>query len=191
MAKCERCGGSIRSPRKMCRPCWLAQAKRVHCLDCGKEIGRDGQQRCRPCWMVRHTAHTSRPVCCDCGKLISWQVGRRGNPARRCWDCELERRKANRIVVLREKAARTDQEHPDNRHNRHQRSQAIPFRKLLGPWPCALCGYHLLPSRVHRINARLGYIVGNVVQVCSRCHDEIHAGILPTPSPNLAAFPAL
>jgi len=171
---CPDCGNAMDARSKRCRDCFRGTLPT--CRDCGKQLGRDGQKQCRPCWMAEHTAKSSRPTCTDCGKRISWL-------AKRCWEHEMQYRSSKSIRVQQElmRAVRSDLKNPNSRKNRLRRWNAIPLRRLLGPKPCASCGYDKLPSRVHRLDPEKGYVLGNVVQVCPRCHDEVHAKLRVAP----------
>lgn len=161
-ASCPQCNGLMDHRSTRCRKCLRGTLPK--CIDCGKQLGRDGQQRCRPCWMVRHTAKTSRPKCIDCGKLISWQVGRKGHPATRCWDCEVKRR---RTLATGGKQSR----------RKGQRT----LKYLLGGQPCVVCHYDRLRSHIHRRVPAMGYVQGNMAPLCGNCHNEVHAGIRTLP----------
>lgn len=58
-------------------------------------------------------------------------------------------------------------------------------RKLYGE-ACSCCGYHRPPviNHCHHIIAQQDgglHVVTNGIVLCSRCHDEIHAGLLELP----------
>src|SRR3989304_1430546 len=146
---CLDCSGQMDARSARCRVCF--RGKLPTCVDCGKQLGRDGQKQCRPCWMKQHMAKTSRPRCIDCGKSFSWMVGRPGARQRpkRCWECEVKRRRRERIIVQqeRQRAVRGDLRNAETKTNRHRRWNAIPLRRLLSPLPCAVCAYEKLPSR--------------------------------------------
>lgn len=185
---CPLCGEPMYRRGEMCRDCYRARVPQKTCVDCGKVLPDKKATLCRTCWMRHHTESTSRPTCVDCGKPCSWQVGRKGTTAKRCWDCEVKRRHANRVIVNLPGRIDSRTTNPEGRSFRQQRKRAGTLRALLGPLPCAICGYNRLRSRIHRIIAANGYVWGNVVQVCSNCHYEIHDGV--TPCPPAAAIPA-
>lgn len=193
---CRDCGEPLSNPKaRQCRDCYIeaAMESRPRCVDCGQVLTKrgaksDGTVRCRPCWLKMHMAQDSRPKCVDCGKPVSWQVGlgEAKQKAKRCWDCEVKRRHESRYTVPlelgRRVALRSDTKQ-DSQKVRNGRSVGRPLRAILSTLPCTICQYSGLPSRIHRIVPRRGYTIGNVAPVCSRCHDEIHAGVTPQPLP--------
>lgn len=177
-----KCGHPTWRGNGVCRSCYLAEQRKTirHCQDCGKALprrGNDGAARCRECWRKMRAAEKARRVCLECGK----PTAKTGTIVTRCWECEAKRRHANRVIVNLPGRVDRRTTNPEGRNFRQQRKRAVTLRGLIGPLPCAICGYNKLKSRIHRIVAETGYVWGNVVQVCSNCHYEIHAGITPCP----------
>ena len=135
--------------------------------------------------MRRHMAKTSRPVCTDCGKLLSWATGRATNGPTRCRPCYHRVRLDNRIVVERQRANGEAATNLDSKKVRQGRHMAGTLRPMLQNLPCAVCGYHRSRCAIHRLVAKDGYVLGNVVQVCPNCHQEIHRGVIGTPAPTI------
>lgn len=177
------CGHPTWRDSKVCRSCYLAARKReTQSCACGAPLSTPRATQCRACWMKAHMAKTSRPACQRCGKLISWQVGHKANPAKLCMPCYGLQRLENRIIVQQRRATATIH---DSKKARFGRSMAGPLRELFGPRPCAACGYNRIPCHIHRIVAENGYVLGNVVQVCPNCHGEIHRGLIEPPAPSV------
>lgn len=182
--RCQVCDVPINDGSTLCRTHYLAAKKPTKTCECGAALSVQRATQCRACWMRDHMAKTSRPKCSVCEKPISWQVGRKGNPAKRCRDCEHKRRHENMIVVLREGMAREDLADADvSRKVRLSRWWAAKFRKLIGNWPCSVCGYDEDQCEIDRIKPELGYVYGNVAQVCGNCHNKITRGKIPHPLP--------
>lgn len=166
------CGHPTWRKGKICRSCYLAAKRAANtCQDCGKELPDFRSDRCRACWLKKHSAEAKgAPKCVDCGKEISWAVGRAGTSHKpsRCWDCEVKRRLT---LATGGKQAR---------YKGQRKAKAI-----LASMPCALCGYDRMPSHIHRLNPPLGYQLGNMVQLCSRCHNEVERGLVAVPQPTM------
>lgn len=192
---CQVCGIAVFDGATLCRAHYLAAKKPKNLCACGAELSTRKAVKCRDCWMRDHMAKTSRPTCTVCGKPISWAIGRRDAAGKRlvperCRDCEKDRRRANRVVVLREGMTRDLADDLDvSRWIRLSRGDATPFRKLIGDWPCAVCGYDEDRCEIDRIVPDLGYVYGNVAQVCGNCHNKITRGKIPHPPPTV--IPAL
>lgn len=166
---CPICGKSMYKNSKQCRDCYrkAATARAIHtCPSCGGPMPQTRAERCRACYFADRTANAIRPICVDCGKQISWQVGvgRGKRKPNRCWDCEVIRRR-------------------ESRGNTVKHRLGAPIRAILRQWPCTICGYDLVTSEIHRIVPATGYVWGNIAPLCARCHTEIHYGATPHPEP--------
>lgn len=159
--QCPGCGTNIRTAQVWCHDCYEKnrEQKRPLCVDCGKPRTRQSRgrnvERCRDCWR-KHLA--SLPV-----RLCS--VDGCGRPY-------LARGLCNMHYI----AARGRERKQFGTGHRGNR-----FAGLLAGAPCQVCGYNRMRSQLHKIERSLGYRPGNMVAVCSRCHDEIERGLTPLP----------
>jgi hypothetical protein len=192
------CGHPTRN--RICRPCYLSTLwATIHrCVDCDKVLPRKGSKgatRCRECWMKQHTARDSRPRCIDCGEVASWRSADGKAPPKRCMSCEIKRRGAERKNRLCEiegcglphKARGLCRKHYKAMHQKVRKPWTL--RPLLQKLPCAVCGYDRIRSHLHRPDGKRGYENGNVIPLCSRCHDEIHVGVIDCPAPITYTLP--
>ncbi len=157
------------------------------CPDCGKGILPE-YERCQSC----HRASLNTRVCIVCGVPISHRahVG-----AKHCWACWSASRKEK--AVKRCSVAGCEKPHVAKgmcrTHYRtvwRRRNPVKDTNQSARNWtasqPCQLCGYAKMRSHVHRLipGSQGGqYVDGNMVALCSRCHDEVHAGITKPPKP--------
>lgn len=161
------------------------------CPDCGKRI-RYVSQRCSPCAKThrRGTSETRHDTCVDCGK----PTGDSAHRAIRCWDCWLivRRSKPVRLCSIDECSKKhrarglCADHYAGSRMQRDTNThESLPWnprvRLAVAALPCQICGYNRLRSHIHRLLRADGYMWGNVVAVCARCHDEIHRGITAAP----------
>lgn len=188
---CRTCGKQLPLYGKatlQCRECWKNRGRqpvRV-CISCGKPMNRYTNpllDRCKEC-------RAPQPkVCVDCGKLLT-----RHSQSPRCWDCHTERRQ----VVASQKVCTI--EGCTNKHMakglcaiHYERMRVTKSRggkhidSVSRIWvaqqPCQLCGYARMRSHVHRVIAQGDYVLGNMIALCARCHDEVHRGLTPCPEP--------
>lgn len=200
---CPRCSGPKMIKAAICATCRATSAEyRNRCEKCGKRVG-EGQQYCLPC---KRQVFDLVPHCVDCGGPIKRQYAK-SQYAKRCWPCEVERRRkagaATRAAkpacsadgcakpshakgLCRYHYARQLQKRMGDLHGRQNKGA---FMRLLALWPCQLCGYDRMKSHVHRvIEGRHGgdYLPLNIVALCARCHEEIHRGLSTVPTPPTA-----
>lgn len=148
------CGHPTWRKDHMCRSCYLAETRKTirHCQDCGVPLPRRGNDGAQRCRDCYMKQHRAPHTVC--------QVANCGEPHFGKGFC--------RKHYYREWQAA----------NRPSRTSA---KVALAKFPCQLCGYDRLRSRIHRLNPSLGYVVGNMVALCSRCHDEVHYGLTLPP----------
>lgn len=157
------------------------------CMDCGRLILPE-YTRCQSC---QRTSDRSR-FCRDCGTRISHRA-KRGS--QRCWPCFNKERQATAVKGCSIEGC----ERPHTakgmcrthyrtvwRKRYPRRGTQWNLRHWVGSQPCQLCGYSRLRSHVHRlIEGRNGgqYVIGNMVALCARCHEEVGRGLTPPPPP--------
>lgn len=162
---CPSCSKPKRKAADLCAPCRTA-LRRSHakgrrgaaCIDCGNAIADKGglAQRCWPCHM-QHRRNQPRKPCSISGCP---------NPHRAKGFC------ASHYAGTRmARDTNTGQPLPWNR----------PVRAIAAQLPCQVCGYDKMRSHIHRLTRAEGYVWGNVIAVCARCHDEIHYGLTAAP----------
>ena len=137
--------------------------------------------------------------CADCGQRISHTAHK---DTKRCWSCHLVSRRASAIPKIcsvegcsRPHKAKgfclphyqTERRRKEYLGSGDERPQSLRVRRGdLIKLPCQVCGYSRLPSRLHRYipGAQGGkYTMGNIVLLCSNCHEEVHRGLIPCPRP--------
>jgi len=155
---CPQCGGiKTNYYAQQCRSCWLAQRKQPRrCVDCNAEL-RSGsgaeRKRCRACYKIYRQTLVQTCVREGCQRP-TYAKGLCQSHYQVGW------RQANPGHKAFDYAA----------------------HKMIRESPCALCGYSRMNSEVHRIVPKGPYTIGNMVPVCSRCHDEIERGLTPCPA---------
>ena len=186
---CNTCGKELNRYTKatLCRECWEHRGKQPPriCVTCGKSMHHYHNplfDRCKAC-----RSSDPAPTCVDCGKDLP-----RGSVSPRCWACHTERRQR----VASQKTCSI--EGCTNKHmakglcavhyewlrgtkSRQGKYIDPPGRVWVTMQPCQVCGYNRMRSEPHRIIAQGKYEIGNMVAVCSRCHDEIDRGLTPCP----------
>jgi len=191
MPPCMDCGKAVSTRKtRRCRACWLARTRLPdpNCMECGNPLPRHavtiGTKRCRACFRKRAVI-----LCQDCGKRLH-----RGQHGRlRCRDCHVAHRRAlaagkacSRPGCTAPFAAKGYcMNHYATYISSRRRIRGIggEARFLVRQQPCAVCGYSRMPSEPHRIIPGGPYELGNMVPVCSRCHDEIERGLTPCTPP--------
>lgn len=189
---CKTCGGPMPKYSKavQCRACWKARGARPKaqrtCAKCGTPLSlyiSPAHTLCKPC------RTNPIPTCVDCGKNLQ-----RNSKSIHCWECYSERR-----IRVKEKKRCTIEgclnphtakglcaiHYERMRVTRSRGGKHIDThgRIWVAQQPCQLCGYNRLRSHVHRLIAQGDYVVGNMIALCSRCHDEVHRGLTPCPQP--------
>jgi hypothetical protein len=186
---CPTCGKPLSNRRcKQCRDCWVAtRSGRPKCADCGTLLPLGSRSSTQRCWAC-HSANAHRR-CVDCNVELP-----RTSQAMRCWACHLLRKQAaagQKHCSRPGCEARHQAKGYCMRHYQQfvvkakERREGIngPARQLVREQPCAVCGYSRMLSEPHRIIPGGPYEFGNLVPVCSRCHDEIERGLTPCPPP--------
>lgn len=188
---CKTCRGPLDPHTRaiQCRACWKARGAQPlrFCASCSKPLTRYTSpeiDKCRTCRIAPPRA------CVDCGKPLSM----RNVKSPRCWECHTERRQGSAA----QKSCTI--ERCTNKHVakglcaiHYERMRLTKSRKgkhidtrsrvWVAQQPCQICGYARLRSHVHRPIAQGDYVVGNMVALCSRCHNEVHFGLIPCPAP--------
>ncbi len=189
--QCPECGGKKTKGALFCRACKHDKAPTwKHCV-CGKRI-RANSNQCKECYDKERQA--VKPLCVDCGKptkRYSYQYH-----ALRCWPCEVQRRRNHPLRLCEVDGCQNPHQAKGychyhyvkfvqgrNRPNYGGGHRGNQTAGLLSQLPCQACGYSKMKSELHRIEPKLGYRAGNMVAVCSRCHDEIERGLTPCPVP--------
>ena len=191
---CATCGKPLPKYTKatQCRDCWKARGAQPQrlCEKCGEPMNRytlATQTMCRTC----RTAPI--PMCLTCGKPLN-----RGSKSNYCWECYTESRTK---VTEKKLCSFKGCENPHaakglcamhyelSRRKETRQGQHIDgsARTWVAQQPCQVCGYDRMRSHVHRIIAQGNYVLGNMVAVCARCHDEIHRGLTPCPEATIPA----
>lgn len=155
------------------------------CAQCGAAKPNYYAKQCRDCWL-KTKGEPNR--CQDCGKVL-----RNGRSDNRCWTCFRAWQIATRPLTV---CTVDGCDKPFYAKGKCRSHYVVNRRKafynlsvdrkahvLVKQEPCAVCGYDRMPSEVHRIVPGGPYEVGNMVAVCSRCHDEIERGLTPCPPP--------
>lgn len=193
---CTTCGKELdkRNQRqRQCRECWQkAHPPRV-CQSCGSRLPhgtRSTTKQCRKC-----RSHP-RPKCIDCGKnLMNSSPG-----TIRCWTCHVKYRQATAQTRMCSVAGCLRPHKAKGLCLPHYQDQRRRSEFLGGQWPhnfrlrradlakapCQICGYDRMPSHLHRIIPGSDggqYVVGNIIALCARCHEEVHRGLRPCPEP--------
>jgi hypothetical protein len=159
------------------------------CAQCGSPKPNYYAKQCRSCWLEAKRKESRR--CQDCGKLLHTTVD--GRADKRCWPCFRTWRAAQRPITV----CTVDGCDKPFYAKGKCRSHYVVHRRLafydltvdrkahalVKEQPCAVCGYSRMPSEPHRIIPGGPYELGNMVPVCSRCHDEIERGLTPCPPP--------
>lgn len=210
---CATCGRELPRYARgtKCRDCWKARGpdgprgpRPGHtvtpnrtCERCGSPISKTSRPEallCIKCYLHR-MGHKGFRTCVDCGNTLN-----RGSKGTRCWSCHLARKRAQ---AGQKRCNFPGCERPyrakgfclvhyqDARRGAQLLGTTSPQtlklqRRDLNAAPCQVCGYDRVPSHLHRIipGAQGGkYVIGNVVAVCARCHEEIHRGLIPCPAP--------
>lgn len=182
---CLGCGGQKTKGALVCRNCKSDRAPSWSaCKTCGTRI-RAAYKMCRPCYDKSRMA--SRPLCQDCGQPTKQYAS--DYFAKRCWECEVKARRSKPVRHCEVEGCNQ----PHQARGMCRMHYQLELRKLkprygktkialaLKKFPCQVCGYHRLPARIHRLIPGGPYRVPNIVALCSRCHDEIHAGLTPPP----------
>lgn len=162
---------------------------RIHpqnCVVCGGQKARRDASRCRPCYDAGRNLNAA---CIDCGVAISGGGGEQKRE--RCWGCWSAFRKANTPTECSEEGCDKPPYAKGICRSHYQVGRRRNFwgdtvadsdaHAWVKQQPCQVCHYSRMPSHVHRPTAKGPYIVGNMVAVCVRCHEEIHRGITPCP----------
>lgn len=158
--KCPQCGGPKPNLYALqCRECWQRQKNPpdTFCVDCGKKFSTgERYTRCRECYNAFRIANRPVSICTveGCEQPFYARGMCRSH-------YQVGRRTAFWGNTVVDRAAHT----------------------LVGQQPCAACGYSRMKSEVHRPQAKGPYVVGNMVPLCSRCHDEVERGLTPCPPP--------
>lgn len=190
--QCPKCGGTKTRGALACRKCKSDKAPSfARCASCGVRI-RAAYTRCRACYDKARLS--AKPMCMDCGSPVKQYS--RTLFAKRCWPCEIARRRIREWKMCSVEGCQNP--HKAKGFCGHHYATLVAGRKrrtygaghrgnqtagLLSQIPCQVCGYSRMKSELHRIDASLGYRSGNMVAVCSRCHDEIERGLTPCPTP--------
>lgn len=187
---CRTCGKPMPkySRAVQCRDCWSVRGKQPArlCTNCGKALSRGASPErtlCKAC------SSPAPRFCVDCGKLLA-----PNSKATHCWGCYTTRRQgiaatkscmipgctnphaAKGLCALHYERKRTTT-------TRNGRKIDTVTRIWVAMQPCQLCGYSRMRSHVHRPTKQGDYVVGNMVALCARCHDEVHSGLAPCPQP--------
>ena len=195
-----------------CRDCWKMRgvqgqrgpnAQRADqpvprpCDKCGRPLSKTSRPEatlCKACYLDR-AGHKGFKHCLDCGVRLN-----RGSRGVRCWACHITAKAATAIqkrcgiegCERPHKAKGFCLSHYQNKRRRaellgHVSPQQLKVKRGdLNDAPCQVCGYNRLPARLHRIipGPQGGkYVIGNIVAMCARCHEEVHSGLIPCPSP--------
>lgn len=189
-APCPECGQPMQNRyAKTCRACYEASrsAQRLRCTGCGKAFDHPSRIVTGLCSDCRNaqSQHGMHP-CADCGQPATRE---------RCWDCHLKQLALRhklcafggcpRLAVARGLCMNHYQQaYQKARRNRQHVGGSL--RAEVRRSPCQLCGFAQLRSHAHRLNEGANggkYEWGNVVALCSRCHDMVHAGLVQPPLP--------
>ncbi len=162
---CPSCGGKKSYDSKLCRKCQGAQGKsHKPCPHCGTRI-QSARTQCLACYNKARAEKAAKYLCADCGQPTKQYASTRY--AERCRACHLQKQKTQ------------------GRQTRLSTGlQMWKAKRALAAWPCQICSYHLLVSDIHRLTpGHQGgrYVVGNMVALCVRCHQEVHRGLTPAP----------
>lgn len=191
--KCLTCGKDI-SWNQATKYCWehfaeqKAQAKLPPktCERCGEPVSTRKTRLCMTCIreeaVARKTAHT----CNRCKTPLTKPT------ATHCTSCyrDIEKELAAERVCSRDgcdkhvKGQGLCGNHYRAMVRKDVRRRKWGPREQIKAMPCAICGYNRLKSEPHRIvpGTQGGlYVIGNMVPLCSRCHDEVEAGLATCP----------
>ena len=156
------------------------------CSDCGGLLASRYAERCRPCFLV----WIARPASCiDCGVRFV-KAGRRAQN-RRCRDCYRRHRITVRAMCRSDGCERSvyakglcQSHYQVGWRASHAGTTQYDYAShaLVTAMACAVCGYARMKSEVHRIVPQGPYVIGNMVPVCSRCHDEIERSLTECPA---------
>jgi len=184
------CGHPVGDPNsRMCRKCWLKQKTKNFCQDCGRHLMKGSTLRCENCW---GKSRTKIQRCVDCGtERTSLTAGAGSKTWRRCRACyELWRSTWHKRTCSVPNCGRPHKArgycmgHYKSRYvgytPRGKGANGMNHRNI-GDQPCVLCGYSHLRSHAHKIDPKKGYILGNMVPLCARCHEEVTRGITALP----------
>ena len=167
------------------------------CIDCGIKVSpRKGVLRCKRCWGLSRRGVRRIPThrCADCDKELNARSRAARRKGGRCWDCYLRALDARPKRPCTTPGCKRPHEAKGLCHNHYRASltkrQGGPggkpkVHRYASAQACQICGYNRMPSQVNRIDATKGYVSGNVTAVCSRCHGEVTAGLIPHPAPLL------
>ena len=150
------CGHPTWRINKQCRSCYLAETRKTirHCADCGKSLPRRGNDGAERCRECWMAQHRSPYTLCQVPACKQPHFGK--------GFC---------------------QKHYFREWQAANGPRMSASKRTLATRPCQVCGYDKLRSRIHRREREKGYTLGNMVPVCSRCHDEIHYSLIPCPEP--------
>lgn len=191
--KCEACGVQITYGRTRCWDCHVRTKKRQKvvaapaCERCAGPVSTRKTKVCRAC--IRQAAAEAKAAltCERCGRPKSTAAVKLCMPCRISADHEAG---ASHVCSICGKKARAKNLCPTHHRSDQRRKQGVTRTRnaklVIAKMPCAVCGYDRMNSRVHRYTpgSKGGkYVPGNMVPVCGRCHDEIHAGITTCPQP--------
>ena len=155
---CSRCGTGILPEYTLCQTCQRTGPKTRFCADCGVRISHSNRRESVRCWAchVKRLDNAPKRICSVPGCQKPHQA---------------------RGYCL------SHYVHNWRSTTRNGRRSDTYNRAWIAKQPCQLCGYNRMRSHVHRLRKQGDYVVGNMVALCARCHDEVHTGLTPCPEP--------